>query len=110
MAIDPSPTAEATRLTEPCLTSPTAKMPGMLDSNGWGGRVSGHPWGGGPLRKERRGSLYWRWSSGLWQHMPFTLQSCSLSSKGFLTEGGSESEDERRLRYDNEKRQNRRRS
>jgi hypothetical protein len=55
MAIDPSPTAEATRLTEPCLTSPTAKMPGMLDSNGWGGRVSGHPWGGGPLRKERWG-------------------------------------------------------
>ncbi len=28
MAMDPSPTAEATRFTEPCLMSPVAKTPG----------------------------------------------------------------------------------
>src|SRR5262249_37115675 len=31
---DPSPTAEATRLTEPARTSPTAKMPGCEVANG----------------------------------------------------------------------------
>src|ERR671921_2519196 len=34
----PSPTADATRLTEPCRTSPTANTPGMLVSNGSGAR------------------------------------------------------------------------
>src|SRR6202011_5232212 len=38
MAMEPSPTADATRLTEPCLTSPTANSPGMLVSNRRGGR------------------------------------------------------------------------
>ena len=33
MAIDPSPTAEATRLTEPLRTSPTANTPGWLVSS-----------------------------------------------------------------------------
>ncbi len=42
MAIAPAPTAEATRLTDPCLTSPAAKTPGMLVSNIRGGRSSGH--------------------------------------------------------------------
>ncbi|HZH72510.1 MAG TPA: hypothetical protein VFD91_08465, partial [Mariniphaga sp.] len=36
MAIEPSPTAEATRFTEPFLTSPTAKKPGMLASSDCG--------------------------------------------------------------------------
>jgi hypothetical protein len=33
IATEPSPTADATRLTEPCRTSPTAKTPGKLVSN-----------------------------------------------------------------------------
>ena len=33
IAIDPSPTAEATRLTEPLRTSPAAKTPGRLVSS-----------------------------------------------------------------------------
>jgi hypothetical protein len=42
------PTAEATRLTDPYLTSPAAKTPGMLVSMGSGGRPSGQPRGGRP--------------------------------------------------------------
>jgi hypothetical protein len=38
---EPSPTAEATRLTDPCRTSPTAKTPGTVVSNGRGARSSG---------------------------------------------------------------------
>jgi hypothetical protein len=34
MTIEPSPTADATRLTEPCRASPAANTPGMLVSNG----------------------------------------------------------------------------
>ena len=41
----PSPTADATRLTEPYRTSPTANTPGMLVSNGSGVFVSGRPLG-----------------------------------------------------------------
>jgi hypothetical protein len=33
MAIEPSPTVEATRLTEPLRTSPTANTPGRLASS-----------------------------------------------------------------------------
>ena len=32
--MEPSPTAEATRFTDPCLTSPAANTPGMLVSSG----------------------------------------------------------------------------
>jgi len=42
IAIDPSPTAEATRFRLPDRTSPTAKTPGRLVSSRWGGRASGH--------------------------------------------------------------------
>src|SRR3954471_16976363 len=41
-AIDPSPTADATRLTLPLRTSPTAKMPGLLVSSRYGARARGH--------------------------------------------------------------------
>ena len=41
-AIEPSPTAEATRLTFPPRTSPTANTPGRLVSRRWGARASGH--------------------------------------------------------------------
>src|SRR3954466_4026249 len=41
-AIEPSPTADATRLTLPLRTSPTAKMPGLLVSSRYGARASGH--------------------------------------------------------------------
>src|SRR6516162_811305 len=41
-AIDPSPTADATRLTLPHRTSPTANTPGSEDSSRYGGRSSGH--------------------------------------------------------------------
>src|SRR5260370_23277611 len=40
---EPSPTADATRFTLPDLTSPTAKMPGLLVSSRSGRRTSGHP-------------------------------------------------------------------
>jgi hypothetical protein len=40
--IDPSPTAEATRLTLPQRTSPTANTPGSEVSSSWGQRSSGH--------------------------------------------------------------------
>ena len=39
---DPSPTADATRLTEPDRTSPTAKRPGIVVSWGCGERESVH--------------------------------------------------------------------
>ena len=42
-AMAPSPTAEATRLTEPWRTSPAAKTPGRLVSSSSGGRSSGQP-------------------------------------------------------------------
>src|SRR4029450_7153537 len=50
IAIDPSPTAGATRLTEACRTSPAASTPGMLVSseNGRGG--GGRGGGGGGAR------------------------------------------------------------
>ena len=48
MAIEPSPTAAATRLTDPCRTSPTAKTPGKLDSRNIGRRRSGHRSSGCP--------------------------------------------------------------
>src|SRR5882757_4906560 len=41
--IEPSPTAEATRLTLPQRTSPTANTPGSEVSSRWGERSSGHP-------------------------------------------------------------------
>src|SRR6185503_3729772 len=41
IAIEPSPTAEATRLTLPPRTSPTANTPGRLVSSRWGGRSRG---------------------------------------------------------------------
>jgi hypothetical protein len=40
MALAPSPVAAATRFIEPEWTSPTAKTPGMLVSNGSGRRPS----------------------------------------------------------------------
>ena len=40
IAIEPSPTAEATLLTEPLRTSPTAKTPGWLASSKYGSRPS----------------------------------------------------------------------
>lgn len=40
MAIEPSPTADATRFTEPCRTSPAASTPGTLVSRGIGVRPS----------------------------------------------------------------------
>src|SRR6059058_5966874 len=42
IAIDPSPTADATRLTLPARTSPTANTPGRLVSSKCGGRGNGH--------------------------------------------------------------------
>src|ERR1700740_1120055 len=41
IAIDPSPTADATRLMLPPRTSPTANTPGRLVSSKYGGRVRG---------------------------------------------------------------------
>src|SRR6266487_4608872 len=42
MAVDPSPTADATRFWLPLRTSPTANTPGRLVSRRWGARDSGH--------------------------------------------------------------------
>src|SRR5919109_3807507 len=42
IAIEPSPTAEATRFTLPARTSPTAKTPGRLVSSKCGERDRGH--------------------------------------------------------------------
>ena len=41
--MEPSPTAEATRFTDPCRTSPTAKTPGRLDSRNIGGAAAATP-------------------------------------------------------------------
>src|SRR5262249_51147662 len=52
IAIDPSPTAEATRFTEPWRTSPAAKTPGRLVSSEKGRRSSGQdpsPSSSGPV-------------------------------------------------------------
>ena len=43
MTTEPSPTADATRLTDCARTSPTANTPGTLVSNTNGGRSSAHP-------------------------------------------------------------------
>ena len=48
MAVAPSPTAEATRLTDRCRTSPAANTPGTLVSSSSGGRFSGQPGGSSP--------------------------------------------------------------
>ncbi len=40
--MEPSPTAEAQRLIEPCRTSPATKMPGTLDSSRNGSRCNCH--------------------------------------------------------------------
>ena len=45
MAIEPSPTPEATRLTEPWRTSPATKMPGTLVSSRKGSRSEVPPLG-----------------------------------------------------------------
>src|SRR6476659_3252354 len=42
-AVDPSPTADATRFMLPERTSPTANTPGRLVSSKYGGRDSGQP-------------------------------------------------------------------
>src|SRR5213592_3269087 len=42
IAIDPSPTADATRFKLPARTSPIANTPGRLVSSRWGARASGH--------------------------------------------------------------------
>src|SRR3984893_1260578 len=42
IAIDPSPTADATRLMLPPRTSPTAKTPGRFVSNRYGDRANRH--------------------------------------------------------------------
>src|SRR5262249_49386255 len=49
-AIAPSPTAEATRLTEPERTSPAADTPGRGGSSGDGARRGGAPGGAGERR------------------------------------------------------------
>src|SRR5215207_8490164 len=51
MAIEPSPIAEATRFTDPYVTSPTANTPGTLVSNCIGGRSKDHPGSQCPSRK-----------------------------------------------------------
>src|SRR5438046_116358 len=43
MTIEPPPTADATRLTEPWRTSPTAQTPGVLVSAGRGALAGGVP-------------------------------------------------------------------
>src|SRR6185295_7808391 len=59
-AIAPSPTAEATRLTEPDRTSPEAKTPGRLVSRRYGWRAAVHceePERAGPVRTNSLASL-----------------------------------------------------
>ena len=80
--MDPSPTADATRFTEPCRTSPAANTPGMLVSSGERARSSGQAsrrevgagedealrrpampggsqsvWGSAPMSRNRAGGL-----------------------------------------------------
>ena len=50
MAIEPSPTPDATRFTDPRRTSPTANTPGTLVSSNPGSRFKGQPAGSLPLR------------------------------------------------------------
>ena len=57
-AIDPSPTADATRFTLPARTSPTAKTPGRLVSNRYGARASGHCAARQIFRREIRSGLH----------------------------------------------------
>jgi len=54
--VAPSPTADATRLTERQRASPTANTPGMLVSKKKGSRSSLHPLGGWPERSKSRPS------------------------------------------------------
>src|SRR5215471_9653701 len=54
IAVAPSPTADATRLTERQRASPTANTPGMLVSKKKGSRSSLHPLGGWPERSKSR--------------------------------------------------------
>ena len=56
--MEPSPTADATRFTEPCRTSPPANTPGMLVSRANGLRSSGHVRGdtSAPVRMKPCGS------------------------------------------------------
>jgi hypothetical protein len=49
MAMDPAPTAEATRFTERYRTSPAVNTPGMRVSSNNCGRRSGQPFGGFPV-------------------------------------------------------------
>src|SRR5277367_6498775 len=58
-AIDPSPTAAATRLAESARTSPATKTPGTLVSRWWGGRSNVQPHTfrrSGPVRMKPRPS------------------------------------------------------
>src|SRR5580658_6750664 len=48
--MEPSPTPDATRFTDPRRTSPTANTPGTLVSSNPGSRFNGQPLGGLPLR------------------------------------------------------------
>jgi hypothetical protein len=57
IAVAPSPTAVATRLPEPCRTSPAAKTPGTLVSSRNGSRSSAQPLGRLPFF-ERSGSVH----------------------------------------------------
>ncbi len=60
MATDPSPTADATRFTEPLRTSPAANTPGRLVSSGSGRRSRGHEASSprsGPVTTKPRSSL-----------------------------------------------------
>ena len=57
MAIDPSPTAEATRLMLPQRTSPTANTPGRLVSSRYGGRVERPVRGGEIFVRQFRSGL-----------------------------------------------------
>ena len=50
MAIEPSPTPDATRFTDPRRTSPTANTPGTLVSSNPGSRFNGQPLGSFPFR------------------------------------------------------------
>ena len=54
IAVAPSPTADATRLTERQRATPTANTPGMLVSKKKGSRSSLHPLGGWPERSKSR--------------------------------------------------------
>jgi hypothetical protein len=54
IAVAPSPTADATRLTERWRTSPAANTPGMLVSKKKGSRSSLHPLGEWPERSKSR--------------------------------------------------------